>query len=591
MNFRYFLKYFLQCLLRSVAVLHLLLLAALILPTSLVAQSRLAVKVAPFAVNGPASQNYLGEAARDAVVGALIQKGWDAEALTKTISPEKLTNVRPGGRDTGLLVTGRLNVVGNQVRALLKWIDVSGQVGQAYVPASVENLLPELEKFASEKLPQPKLATTPQESKALTRSTWERAELPPPAPERAVKPVPTVAQPAPMPPPMPQPEVQAKAPAAPPPSQTTTTQSKELSSTRPVMWDKQGRAGKQPGLELRDYEYVSRRLPFEVRGMAYGDVTGNGRPEVLMTSQRTLYLYSFENNELKLLSEYQGSKLDYFVKVQVWQQAAQGPVVLLTVLREDRAASQILRYVGGRFVPVVKDSPYLLQAMARPGQASELLGTYYTPSRKTGTPSILPLRLQGGSLVKGERLRLPRNASLYNFVWVSVPGATEAGVVTLSSEGKLRLYKNEGGRYRKLWTSRGSYGGSGNYVPVKIKDFFNETVGDYFSVPVSLQTITQNGRPEIVVVKNTSLVKGVIGRVPLIADGQTFRLTWDAMGFVETWQSKKVDGSLQDLLVTPDSAKILGALKLRDPGLLGQIERNDSVMLRYDLQTAPPSDL
>lgn len=514
------------------------------------AQERLAVKVAPFSVNGPASQAYLGSAARDAVVGALIQKAWVAEPLTKEIAPEKLSNVRQGGKDTGLLVTGRLNVVGSQVRALLKWVDVQGQAGQGYVSAtSVENLLPQLEKFAAEKLPAPAFPATAKQVKEVEHSTWERAEVPP----------------------------------SPPPSAKTQAEPKDLSSTRPVGWDKQGKGRVQSDIELRDYQYVSERLPFEVRGVGYGDVTGDGQAEVLMTSQRSLYVYSFQNRELKLLSEYRGSKLDYFVKVEVWQNSPQGPLIALTVLREDCAVSRLLRYAGGQFSTVVNDQPYALRVMKTPERGEMLLGSYYTPSRKTGNQSIVPLTLQGNRFVKGERLDLPQNATLYNFVWVEMPGTHEVGVVTLSSEGKLRLYQRKENRYRRLWTSRGDYGGTGNYVPVKVKDFFNETVGNYYGVPVTLRAIDKNGRPEIVVVKNTSLVKGVIGRVPLIADGQIYRLTWDAMGFVETWKSKKVDGSLQDLLVTPDSSQLMGVLKLRDPGLLGQIERNDSVLLLYDL--------
>jgi len=60
-------------------------------------------------------------------------------------------------------------------------------------------------------------------------------------------------------------------------------------------------------------------------------------------------------------------------------------------------------------------------------------------------------------------------------------------------------------------------------------------------------------------------------------------MKWDEMGFVETWRSKKVDGSIQDYLVTtgPHGPRLFVAVHLRGDGLF--TKHPQSVLLIYDL--------
>jgi hypothetical protein len=277
--------------------------------------------------------------------------------------------------------------------------------------------------------------------------------------------------------------------------------------------------------------------------------------------------------------------LDYFVKVDLLSSTPQGPLVVLTNLKKDRASSKLLKYAGGGFQPVVENIPHMLRVLRHQG-GEQLLGANYRAGTQLGKQAIFPLELQGNKLKAGDRINLPFGAHLYSYDLVSGTGESGKDVVVLSPEGKLRLYQHEAkDKYKKAWTSRESYGGTGNYVPVEVKDFFNEVVSDFYPIPVNVTSYEESGRPEVVVVKNSSLVKDVIGRVPIISHGQFFRLTYDQLGFVEAWASKKVDGSIQDYLVTSadGSPQLMAAVRLRDPGLFGEMGRNDSVVLLYDL--------
>lgn len=521
-------------------------------PAPLWAQERLPTVVAKFSVNGPPETAYLGSAAQDAVVGALLQKGWDAQSLPKTLDPEKLKNTKQGGKETGLLVTGRINVVGQTYRVFLKWVDSQGQFSQKYLQvANVNDLLPQLETFANRQLKAPAVAVTQKEVKKVEKSTFEREIVPPP-PTQPLAEVPKTA-------------------TKPKPAQ-------------PVAKTVEPEPFAKKTIKYRDYDFVSKRLPFEVRSLAYGDATGDGRKEVLLTSQRKLFIYSFNQGQMELLAEYPGKQLDYFVRVDLWAGAGNSPLIVLTNLRKDQASSKLLKYQGGNLIPVAENIPFMLRIVDHQGHP-QLVGARYNAESEEGGQAIFQLALQGSKVKNVGRIKLPWNSHLYNYDWIRDPKGNPNDVVLLSPQGKLRYYRMKENKYEKAWTSRGSFGGSGNYVPVKIKNFFNEVVGSYYGVPVGVTTFQMGETPEIVVVKNESALKNVVGRVPVISDGQIFRFTYDELGFVEAWVSKKVDGSIQDYLVTHTEGQpqLMAAVRLRDPGLLGDIGRQDSVILLYNL--------
>jgi hypothetical protein len=545
----------------------LVLLFFILFPLSSLAQEKPGIGVALFQVNGPESAQYLSGATRDAVVGALIQKNQSVEGLSKVIDPEKLANPRQGGKNLARLVTGRINVVGNQYRVLLKWVDGSGALGQDYLQADrLEELLPKLESFAQQQLP---IAVHP---------------VPPPVAAAPPASVPAAAPPAPLSKQQKK-ELEKKqkeeAKAAIPPAQPVVQEQPVKQSPKAIAKEEKKNQGRE--VPLRDYDYVSKRLPFEVRSLNYGDVDGDGQKEVLLTSQNSLYLYSFNNRQMELIAEYPGAKLDYFVKVDLYSRPGEKPLVVLTNLRGYQASSKILRYEGKGFVPVIEDVPFQMRVVHR-NDTDLLIGSTYSAQSTKAPNNIFKLEIIGNEVKPTEKLDLPWGTNLYSYDWLTDQGAED--VVKLTTDGKVQLFvKKDSKDYKKAWTSPDNYGGTGNWVPVEVHDIFNEVVSDYYPIPVGVYAHTVAGKPEIVVVKNDSLVKNVIGRIPVIKDGQIFRLTFDELGFVEAWASKKIDGSVQDYLVTSvdGQTQLMAAVRLRDPGLLGDVGKNDSVLLLYNL--------
>lgn len=542
------------------------------------------VGVAQFRVNGPENLKYLGGAAQDAIIGSLLQKGYQARALRKTLDPDRFSSIKQGDKKAAVVVAGRINVVGQSYRLRLKWVDQTGKSREEYLQVShLNDLLPKLERFAAEQIQLPPVAVVRIEEPARVEPKKEEEKKAAPKVEKVE--------------PVSQPVVEAPqvTPSDLPPSEKPSPKQEVVQETPtktdlPPVQRESARKVSQPAKEpatpkyIRGYDFISPRLPFEVRGLAYGDVDGDGKREVLFTAQRKLLVYQFQGENLELLAEYPGKKLDYFVKVDLLpSESGGGSLIALTNLRGNRVSSKILKYSQGSIAPLLEDIPFQLRVVERKGRW-ELLGSPYyagTPARH----NIFLLSFSGNQVKAVKKLPLPSQVNLYDFNWVRESGEKQPSLVALTPSGKLRYYKMEGKKYKKIWSSRSKYGGSGNYIPVEVKGFFNEVVADYYALPPGILALTGGDSPEVVLAKNDSVVKNIIGRVPVIGDGRLYRLKYDELGFVETWESKKIDGSIQDYLITTNDGRsqLLAAVRLRKPGLLGDTGPNDSVLLIYNL--------
>jgi len=519
------------------------------------------IGVAAFGVNGPKDLQYLSGAAQDAVVGALIKKGLSAHAIGQVLDPDKLRSVAQGKADDGLVVAGRVNIVGQTYRVLLKWVDANGQVSQDYLEvADLNQLLPRLESFAGSRLQAPTaVATAPAPVAAPAAPEPRKKENPP----KVFKPV-AEAEPVPAP--------KAESPKAEKPAKPAKVAEAKVSNKVEPSSD-----------SVHDYAGVSQRLPYEVRALAYGDVDGDGSPEVLLTDQSVLYVYRQNGSDLVEAAKYSGKKLDHFVKVDVMAAQDGGkPWIVLTNLRGSLAASKILRFEGNALVPLVEDIPYQLRVLSHNG-AQRLLGQAYR-----GDSSRYPtyeMKVSGQKVETGEKLGIPTEIGLYNFDYLPDGNTTGFTLAGLTPSGRLKLFKEEDGKLKSAWTSRDSYGGSANDVEVDVTNAFNEVVSDYYIVPLRVQALSNGGNPELVVAKNDALLKDIIGRKPVISDGRMVKLKWDPLGMEESWSSKKVDGSILDYLVTsgPGSQKLMVAVRMRDQGFWEGMGKKDSVLLMYDL--------
>ncbi|MCP5468666.1 MAG: hypothetical protein H7A32_05295 [Deltaproteobacteria bacterium] len=507
------------------------------------------VQVARFQYNGPQDKEYLVSAAQDAIVASLNQSGHQAQRDSKSYDPDsyKQKNIQKN------IIIGRINVVGQQARVLIIRVNTDANYREKYIQVdNLDHFLPQIESYALNYL-------------AREMNIVENSKT-----------------------------IEVK-----PDNQGIATQEKVQSDTSkessPVVKEdiklqdsthfkkeprKEENSISQHEPVSNEYQILSQRLPYEIRSIAYGDLDQDGIKELCVTSQNTLYIYHLNGAQLEKLTEYQGKSTDYFVKVDILPEyQGQRAKIALTNLKSNYASSKLFEYQANTLDLVVDKIPFQLRVLVE-GQKALLLGASYN-GKQEQMQSVYTLLIEGDKVRVGEKMKLPKVSSLYAFQKFH----NDNSLLTISHSGKLDYYREQSGENKKIWSSQDSYGSHGNYIPISVKNVFNEVIASYYSIPVEIESIGENTGHEVLLVRSESMVKKVVGKVPFIADSQLVKLKWDEMGFSEEWMSKKVDGSIQDFLVDRSSfqSKVIIAVRLRQGGVFGSMSKNESIILAYDL--------
>ena len=115
-------------------------------------------------------------------------------------------------------------------------------------------------------------------------------------------------------------------------------------------------------------------VPFQVKGMAIGDVDGDGQNEVVLIEERKLWIYRFEK-ELKLLKKIEGGRFDKYLAVDVGDLQKEGKAaIFVTNLQGDRLSSFVVAYRDGDFRTISKDLDWFLRVVDWGEKGKVLLG-------------------------------------------------------------------------------------------------------------------------------------------------------------------------------------------------------------------------
>ncbi len=271
------------------------------------------------------------------------------------------------------------------------------------------------------------------------------------------------------------------------------------------------------------------------------DVDGDGRNELVFASPDTVYVEKWAEKGFAQFRTYKERFVTGIVHVSVADLDSNGRAeIYVSNLGNTGISSFVLEWDGKNFVKTSQNQQWFFNVVDMPGRGRVLLGQ----KREVGAfflGEVHFLRKEGNGYVSAGGVPIHQFANIFNFALVDFKGNGAVETVLLDHADRLRLY--EPGAKEEIWKSDEPFGGTYTFMKND-----NPTSMDrefvFFSSPVSIVDVDEDGKKEVMVCKNNSSVGRLLGRFNLFSSGSLYFLSRDEAGLSVKWTTKKLGGAI-----------------------------------------------
>jgi TolB-like protein len=346
------------------------------------------------------------------------------------------------------------------------------------------------------------------------------------------------------------PEVQRQAAAVPPPvfiPPPPVGQPSQPSSPPPVFGPPPG-VRSEKGFAAGDFSQ-SQAFLYRVRGMAMGDVDGDGKNEIVFIDEKNLYIYRWETNEFRLLKKITGKNAtDQFMAVDIADIDKDGKAEIFVsnfpanpYQPGNRLYSFVVAFKEGDFRVVASDLDWFLRVVDWEGRGPVLLGQSKGIDQGFYGP-IYEIGWDGQKYKDLRKAEIPGAVySPYGFVPFRYGDQTYFAYI--DSDFRMKVLDRKG---KQVWRSTAYYGSD---IAFQVKILIPSTIGtqgDEFSF-VNVRLLARGD--EIIVIRNLSPVGNFFKRQKIFDGGEIQALVWSGSTFIERWKSKAIEGYVVDFQV------------------------------------------
>jgi hypothetical protein len=331
--------------------------------------------------------------------------------------------------------------------------------------------------------------------------------------------------------------------------------------------------------------------------MAVGDLDGDGKQEVVLATDGTLRVFSFDDKmNASPLASYSfppGIRVNMVSVANLDGQP--GLEIYVSASQKTEPYGAIFTYRPGTgLLAKMKGIPWYIRPIYKPGEGVRLFGQRGNDRPETGyfAKDVHQLRLQPdfSALTDEGAVALPPGVGVFDFVWLDLNGDGKSELAAIDSNSKLKIFSARG---ELLWVSENEYGGSKNFVGPSLANDQGDK-GDnglrllrYIPGRILVMRAGDDGKDEIIVGANESVFLNSWLRNSREYDGgRLHHLFWDGSTMRESWKTGQLNGYIADYGLPQPDAALKDSLQLivaQQPGstLLGFTLDASTVLVSY----------
>lgn len=337
----------------------------------------------------------------------------------------------------------------------------------------------------------------------------------------------------------------------------------------------------------------SQTLPYAAIGMVVADVNGDGKNEIVVASDKRVYVYHWNNGSLVPLGEYKISPrvTPMLLRSLDMDRDNIEELVLCTYDEENTEPfAYILSFKGNKFTELVERAPYYVNVVRTlPDFLPTLVGQKGDPNRIFSRAGVYEMAKQGNSLIPFKKLALPSGANALNFVYLPGTAGKETDkIVMLTGDENLRVFSPNGSQLSQTdETFSGSAIGIAEQTNMPGMGKDNVLIPSNYFIPLRMipNDLERDGSWELMVNKPISVSAQFFENYRFFPEGEIHNLYWDGVGLSLQWKTRRIKGSVVDFGIADpnnDGTKDLVVCLNTHPGALG-LQNRKTITVAYPL--------
>jgi len=311
-----------------------------------------------------------------------------------------------------------------------------------------------------------------------------------------------------------------------------------------------GAAGGFVNLQQTGQQGFQTHLKFDgrINALAAGDLNKDGLVQVVTATDYEIIIHKLEGQRLLNDKKLEFSSTNRIVALDIADINKNGyPEIFVTSLNIHREGlrSFVLEYNGSTYMTLTEDERYYFRVIDGPGKTKVLLG-----QKSAGHPfhgSIYTMKAAGKQYVTDQKLAMPRNVSVLSLARGAVTAEDAVEYVLINEHGRLAIVNDIG---KISWKSNKSFGGTAHYFLLIRNDpdgSFQERV--YLNPRILFHDIGDDGKLEVLALRNEELGGGVLGRYKRFEKGSLKILSWDGISLSSVFKTRSVPGWISDFAI------------------------------------------